>query len=107
MSDPGRLKHRLVLEAPVEMPDGAGGVSRGYASAETVWAALMPLSARGEFAAASLGAAVTHRIVIRRGPEVTVRHRFRLGVRVFRVVALRDEDSDRRFLEIQVEERTD
>jgi SPP1 family predicted phage head-tail adaptor len=107
MSDPGRLKDRLVLEAPVETPDGAGGVSRSYTSAATVWAALIPLSARGEVAAASLGAAVTHRIVIRRGPDVTVRHRFRLGARIFRVVAVRDEDSDRRFLTIHAEERTD
>ena len=107
MSDPGRLKDRLVLEAPVETPDGAGGVSRGYTSAATVWGALIPVSTRGDVAAASLGAAVTHRIVIRRGPEVTVRHRFRLGTRIFRVVALRDEDSGRRFLAIHAEERTD
>jgi SPP1 family predicted phage head-tail adaptor len=107
MSDPGRLKDRLVLEAPVETPDGAGGVTRGYAAVATVWAALIPVSARSDVAAASLGAAVTHRIVIRRGPEVTVQHRFRLGARVFRVVAVRDEDSDRRFLTIHAEERPD
>jgi SPP1 family predicted phage head-tail adaptor len=107
MSDPGRLKDRLVLEAPVETPDGAGGITRGYISAATLWAALIPLSARADVAAASLGADVTHRIVIRRGPEVTVRHRFRLGARLFRVVAVRDEDSDLRFLMIQAEERTD
>jgi SPP1 family predicted phage head-tail adaptor len=107
MSDPGRLKDRLVLEAPVETPDGAGGVTRGYIGAATLWAALIPISARTDVAAASLAAAVTHRIVIRRGPEVTVQHRFRLGARIFRVVAVREEDAERRFLTIHAEERTD
>jgi head-tail adaptor len=54
-----------------------------------------------------LAATVTHRITIRRGPEVTTRHRFRLGARVFRIVAVRDQDPERRFLAIQTEERTD
>jgi SPP1 family predicted phage head-tail adaptor len=107
MSDPGQLKDRLVLEAPVEAADGAGGVTRGYAGAATLWAALIPVATRGDVTAASRGASVTHRIVIRRGPEVTVRHRFRLGARIFHVVAMRDQDSDRRFLTIDAEERTD
>jgi SPP1 family predicted phage head-tail adaptor len=107
MSDPGRLKHRVVLEAPVESPDGAGGISRSYAAAATLWAALAPVSARGDVVGAGFATTVTHRLVIRRGPEVTTDHRFRLGTRIFRIVAIREEDSDGRYLEIQSEERTD
>jgi SPP1 family predicted phage head-tail adaptor len=107
MSDPGRLKDRLLLEAPVELPDGSGGVTRGYATTATVWAALTPVASRGSVAADAVAATVTHQIVIRRGPEVTTRHRFRLGTRVFRVIAMRDDDPERRFLAIQAEERTD
>ena len=107
MSDPGRLKHRLVLEAPVESPDGAGGISRGYAAAATLWAALAPVSVRGDVVGAGFATTVTHRLVIRRGPDVTTDHRFRLGARIFRIVAIREEDSDGRFLEIQAEERSD
>lgn len=107
MSDPGRLKHRLVLEAPFEAPDGAGGVTRSFVPVATVWAELVPVLARRDVPAAGLAASVTHRIVIRRGPDVTTRHRFLNGGRIFRVIALRDEDADRRFLEIQAEERVD
>jgi SPP1 family predicted phage head-tail adaptor len=103
MTDPGRLRHRLTLEAPVETPDGAGGVLRTYAAAATVWAELAPVAARGAVAAHARGATVTHRIVIREGPEVTMRHRFRKGGRIFEIVALREREG--RLLEIEAEER--
>jgi head-tail adaptor len=103
---PGDLNRRLVLEAPVEADDGAGGVTRDYAAVATLWAQLTPVAARAAVAADSLAALVTHRIVIRAGRTITTLHRFRDGARVFRVLAYR-ETADRRFVEIEVEERTD
>jgi SPP1 family predicted phage head-tail adaptor len=107
MTDPGALKHRLVLEQPVETPDGAGGVTRSYATVTTLWAAVVPVAARGGVVADDLGATVTHRIVARSGPDVTTRHRLREGARIFRILALRDQDGSGRFLEISAEERVD
>jgi SPP1 family predicted phage head-tail adaptor len=107
MIDPGQLNRRLALEAPAITPDGAGGVIRGYQTLATLWAALVPVSARGDVAADGIGATVTHRITIRSGPEVTTRHRFRLGVRVFVIASIRAHDGEGRFLDIDVEERTD
>ena len=89
MIDPGELRHRLALEAPVETPDGAGGVTRGYAIVAMLWAAVTPVAASGEVIADALAAKATHRIVIRSGPDVTTRHRLRAGTRVLRIVALR------------------
>lgn len=103
MTQAGELNRRLVLEAPVETADGAGGVTRSYETVTTLWASVVALSAGADTAAASLGAAITHRIVIRSRGEVTTRHRLRDGTRVFRIVSLR-ESPDRRFLEIQAEE---
>jgi SPP1 family predicted phage head-tail adaptor len=107
MTGPGELRYRLVLEAPVETPDGAGGVTRGYATVTTLWAAIAPTTARAEVVAAGTGATVTHRITIRTGPDVTTRHRLRDGTRIFRIVALRDQDGSGRFLDIHAEERLD
>jgi len=107
MSDPGRLRHRLVLEAPVEADDGAGGVVRSYDAVATVWAAIEPLALAEQVAAEALGARLTHRIVIRTGIAVTTRHRFTLGSRIFRIVAIRDPDESGRFREISAEERAD
>jgi SPP1 family predicted phage head-tail adaptor len=107
MTDPGALRHRLVLEEPVETADGAGGVTRSYATVTTLWAALTPVSARGDVVADDVGANVTHRIIIRSGPDVSTRHRLREGARIFRILALRDQDGSGRFIEINAEERVD
>jgi SPP1 family predicted phage head-tail adaptor len=106
MTAPGELNRRLVLEAPVESADGAGGVTRGYATVMTLWASVEPVSARGAVVADAPGATVTHRIVMRRRAAVTTRHRFVDGATVYRVVTLRD-DAPRRFLVIGAEQRND
>jgi SPP1 family predicted phage head-tail adaptor len=106
MTGPGTLNRRLILEEPLETPDGAGGVTRGYQTLATLWAEVTPVSARGDVVAVALGAAVTHRIVIRRSPDITTRHRLRDGARIFRIASIRERDHGR-FLEIQAEERTD
>jgi SPP1 family predicted phage head-tail adaptor len=107
MTDPGQLNRRLVLEAPAITPDGAGGVVRTYQTLTTLWAALAPVTARGDLVADGVGTTVTHRISIRTGPDVTLRHRFRLGARIFQIATIRDQDGQGRFLEIDVQERTD
>ena len=107
MIDPGELNRRLVLEQPVESADGAGGVTRSYASVTTLWAAVRPAAARGDVVAAATGASVTHRIVLRTRAGLTTRHRLRDGSRIFRIVALRDPDGAGRFIEIAAEERVD
>jgi SPP1 family predicted phage head-tail adaptor len=104
---PGELRHRLVLEAPVETPDGAGGVSRSYATLAAVWAKVTPVAARSEVVADDPGATVTHQIVVRKRSDMTTQHRFRLGARVYRIVALRDQDASGRFTEIAAQERVD
>ena len=103
--DPGMLNRRLVLEAPDESADGAGGVVRTYDTVATLWASVEPVAARGDVVATQLGATVTHRIVVRYRTGITTRHRFRPGTRLYRIVAVRERD--KRWLEIQAEERID
>jgi SPP1 family predicted phage head-tail adaptor len=106
MTEIGELNRRLTLQAPVEAADGAGGSTRSYADVTTLWAKVEPLAARFDIIGAGAGATVTHRITIRRGPDVTTRHRLLEGARTYRVVAVRDEDASRRFRVIHAEERT-
>ncbi|MGE0750265.1 MAG: phage head closure protein [Variibacter sp.] len=107
MTGIGRLRERVTLEAPVETADGAGGVTRSYAAQATLWAELVPLSARGSLVADASGATITHRFTIRSGVDVTTRHRLRLGARVFDVVAVRDGDAQRRLMLIEARERAE
>lgn len=107
MSDPGLFNRRLALEAPAETPDGAGGVIRTYEPVATLWAAVTPVSARAQMDAAQRGVSVTHRIGLRFSADITSRHRFRDGDRIFRIVGLRDRDGRKRFLQIEAEERSE
>jgi SPP1 family predicted phage head-tail adaptor len=102
MTNPGDLNRRLVLETPNESEDGAGGVTRGFAAVTTLWAQVTPAAMRGEVSADSLGAALRYRIVVRLRADVTTRHRFTEGARVYRILTVR-ESADRRFLEIDAE----
>ena len=106
MIDPGALNRRLTLEAPVETPDGTGGVTRSYAAVATLWASVEAVAARAAVAADALGANVTHRITLRCNADITLRHRLRDAARSFRIVTLR-ETAQRRLLVIEAEERTD
>jgi SPP1 family predicted phage head-tail adaptor len=106
MTAPGELNRRLVLEAPAETADGAGGVTLTYGAVATLWAKVEPVSARRVVMADAPGATVTHRITVRVGPDVTTRHRFAEGARVYRIVTVR-EDATRRFLVIGAEQRAD
>jgi SPP1 family predicted phage head-tail adaptor len=105
MTDIGELNRRLTLQEPAETADGAGGSTRAYATVTTLWAKVEPVSARYDIVAAAGGATVTHRITVRAGPEITALHRFVEGARIYRVVAVRDEDSSRRFRVVHAEER--
>lgn len=104
--NPGALDQRLTLEIPVEAADGVGGTVRSYAAGPLLWASVTPVAARGNLVADAAGASVTHRIVIRARADITVRHRLRKGARIWRIVAVRDEDAGR-FLRIEAEERRD
>ncbi|MBN8970775.1 MAG: head-tail adaptor protein [Rhizobiales bacterium] len=106
MIDPGALKTRLTLEAPVETDDGQGGVTRGYATFAKVWAQVAPLGARPNVTADADGAAVRYRIVTRCGYVLTLQHRFVDGPRVYRILSFRERDGGR-FIEIEAELRVE
>jgi SPP1 family predicted phage head-tail adaptor len=107
MTGIGELNRRLVLEEPVETPDGAGGVTRSYTLVMAVWAKVEPVTARFRVEADAPGANITHRITIRRRAAVTTRHRFKEGTRTYRIVSMHETDGTRRFLQIDAEERAD
>ncbi len=100
MSVAGRLKTRLVLEAPVETPDGQGGVTRSHSAVATVWATVTPLNARERVEADAPGATERVRILLRDEFALTPAHRFRDGARIYRIAALTVRD---RFIEIDAD----
>lgn len=106
MIDPGALKTRLTLEAPVETDDGQGGVARSYAAFAKLWAQVVPLGARRDLAADADGATVRYRIVVRCGYVLTLQHRLVDGSRVYRILSFHERDGGR-FIEIEAELRVE
>jgi SPP1 family predicted phage head-tail adaptor len=106
MTVPGDLSRRLALEAPVETDDGAGGVTRRYDFVTKLWAQVVPRSAVGGTVADRLGAVVRYRVIVRARPDITNKHRFQDGTHIYSIIAVRPT-ADRRFLEIEAEERDD
>jgi SPP1 family predicted phage head-tail adaptor len=106
MIDPGRLKTRLLIEAPTDADDGQGGVVRSFSALATVWAAVLPAGMHHQQEADADGAAVRLRVILRHGVALTTRHRLVDGGRIYRINALREID-DRRFIEIDAAWRID
>jgi SPP1 family predicted phage head-tail adaptor len=102
VSAAGRLKTRLLLQAPSETADGQGGVNRTYESVATVWAAVTPLAARESVEADAPGAMQRVRIVLRDEFALTPGHRLIDGARVYRITGLTTRE---RFIEIDAEYR--
>ena len=78
MIDPGKLKTRMQIQAPVESDDGQGGVTRSFATLTTAWAEVTPFSARGggaDVQADAEGATVKYRILLRSNFILTLQHR--------------------------------
>lgn len=92
------LRHRLVLEAPVDTPDAAGGVARRFVAAGWAWCAVTPVRASDAPQADAPALAVTHRVTLRWRAGVTAAMRWRDGDRVLDIRTVFDPDERRRAL---------
>ncbi|MEZ5923909.1 MAG: phage head closure protein [Hyphomicrobiaceae bacterium] len=101
----GELTRRVVLEDLVRTPDEAGGAVESWTAIATLFAAVRALSGSEGARFDRIDARVTHEIVIRHRSDVRPAMRFRLGPRLFEIIAARDDDGRRRHLTCLVEER--
>ena len=97
------LSRPLMLEAPVETPDGMGGLTRGWVALGTLWAEVLPGTGRDVAGEEVVLSAVPYRITVRGAPQgapsrPSVGQRFRDGVRVFSILAVTERDEGGRYL---------
>jgi SPP1 family predicted phage head-tail adaptor len=100
----GAFRTRLTLEALVETPDSAGGMSQSYTSVATLWGAIAARNGYELWAADRIEQNVSHQITIRYREGITAAHRFKLQARVFNIIALADPDGRKKYLVCHVEE---
>lgn len=104
-----RLNRRLVLEAPVVSPDGAGGQTGRWAAMGELWAEIRPRTGRetsGEAGALSVRA---FRITVRGAPQGAANRplpgqRFRQEARLFRIVAVTEAEPGGLYLTCEARE---
>jgi SPP1 family predicted phage head-tail adaptor len=103
-SSPGRLRHRVMLEAATRTADGAGGVTLTWSTVASLWAEIVPLKAEERAVGEGEGDLTLHRIVIRKRDDVSTGDRFTLGARAFRIRSVTDMQEDARYLTCLCEE---
>lgn len=100
----GRLRRRLTLEAPIDVADEIGGVTRGWSAISTVWAEIESPRGATRLAADRLEQAIAVRVTLRWREGVTIGMRLRFGARIFDIRSVRDPDESRRALVLDCEE---
>jgi SPP1 family predicted phage head-tail adaptor len=95
----------VTLEAPADVTDPIGGVTRSWAPVATLWAVLEPLPRGVERAEAQRAeGAATHRLIIRWRGDVSPAMRFAAPGKIYDVTTTYDPDGRRRDLVCLVEE---
>ncbi len=102
--DAGQMRTQMVLEDPVETPDGQGGYAVAWTEQAAVWAALEPAGGRAELYADRAAVLSTHRIWLRHRDDVKPGQRLRRDARSFRIDQAEDADGTRRYLIIKATE---
>lgn len=100
----GDLRLRVAIEAPIDIPDGAGGMTRSYARLANVWAHVSALSGEDRFLAARHEQSILHLVRIRWRGDVTNDMRFVASDRKLFIRSCFDPDGRRRFLLCRCEE---
>ncbi|MEO1307112.1 MAG: phage head closure protein [Pseudomonadota bacterium] len=103
------LSHRLELQRPERLSDGAGGHVTTWVTLGTVWAEIVAASGRERVRAALTFSTVPCRITVRAAPVGSLarprpEQRFLQGGRALRILAVADSDVSSRYLTCIAEE---
>lgn len=106
-----RLTRKLVLEAPQNVADGAGGFSAAWAVLGTLWGEVQPGTGREMAGVEVVLASVPYKITVRGAPVGSPRRpkpeqRLRDGARVFTILAVTEHDQDAQYLTCFAREET-
>lgn len=100
----GARRRRLVLELPMETPDGFGGRTRRYVAGPVLWGSLEALGTAQPGRGGLTERAGLYRVGLRYRPGVTAAMRLADGTRRFAIRTVGDPDGRRRDLVCEVEE---
>lgn len=102
----GRMRRRLVLEAPVMSPDGLGGATQVFEAVAALWGQVEWLSGTEAWRQGRPEQSRNYRITMRWRSDVDAGRRLRDGERIFDIHSAADPDGARRRLVCLAEEVT-
>jgi SPP1 family predicted phage head-tail adaptor len=94
----GSLRHRLLLQHPQTHIKDGGGHETIWQDDCTIWAKIMPLRGKEIFYAMGAQNKMTHRITLRYRAGIKPQMRFVYKERVFKIVALVNENESDRYM---------
>jgi SPP1 family predicted phage head-tail adaptor len=98
--EPGKLRHRISIEAPTLTQNGYGEPVETWAEYAAVWAAREDLAGREAFLAQQVRAEITTRFRLRFLPGVTAHMRVRSDGVLYSIASSADPDGSRRELHL-------
>lgn len=101
----GQLRHRLTLEAPVRISDGAGGAFETWQSIAELFAAMRAIGGNEAVAHDRVTGRITHEFWLRPRGDLAPGLRIRLGARIFHIHAVLIADEHGRRMRCLCEER--
>ena len=101
----GQLRHKVIIQVLTETRDSMGGVAESWATFQTRWAEVKPITGKERYASAERTGETTHHITMRHTAGITRKHRILWGARVFDIQSVINADERDRMTVIQAVER--
>ena len=102
----GRLRHRVVLQYPVDTRSATGGVTTTYTADSTVWAAIEPISGKEYLASQQAQNEVSVSILIRYHPTIDESWRVTHGGKTYAIETIINHDMRNHLLTLMCSEGT-
>jgi SPP1 family predicted phage head-tail adaptor len=100
----GDLNKRITLQYQTKVPDGMGKFIISWVDADTIWAAIWPVSANEIIAANTISMVVSHRIRIRYRSILKSSWRVKFGNRYFAIVSIINKNEKNELLDLMCKE---
>jgi SPP1 family predicted phage head-tail adaptor len=96
--DPGQLRTEMMLQNPVETPDGSGGVAVTWSDVAMVWTAIETVSPRSESFGGRQIEEASHRVILRYRDDIRAGQRLTKSIQNYRIQLVSDLDGTGRYL---------
>ncbi len=98
------LDKRIIFEKPVKTPNGQGGFVTTWAVACTVWARLLPTSAKEQRQSEQMVLTISHTISIRYRRDIRSSYRIKYKNRYFSIVSFVNPEEACEWLDVNCKE---